>query len=53
MTNTPNTNAQHQASTTLRQKPEWKKPMLDILSLEDAEHGGSSLHDVVGRHKSN
>lgn len=52
MTNAPNMNAQHPASATIPQKREWKKPVLDILSLEDAQHGGVTLHDSFGRHKS-
>ncbi len=52
MTNAPTTNAQHPASPTAPQSREWKKPMLDILSLADAQHGGSHLHDALGLHKS-
>jgi hypothetical protein len=52
MTNTPSTNAQHPASPTVPERREWKKPVLDILALVDAQHGGASLHDQFGKHKS-
>ena len=52
MTNAPTTNAQHPASPTGPQRREWKKPMLDILSLADAQHGQTHLHDALGLHKS-
>jgi len=52
MTNAPTMNAQHPASATVPQKREWKKPVLDILALEDAEHGMSHVHDGLNSHKS-
>jgi hypothetical protein len=52
MTNTPSMNAQ-QASATVPQRREWKKPVLDILSLEDAQGGPFHLFDGHGKHKSN
>jgi hypothetical protein len=51
MTNTPTMSAQHPASASVP-KREWKKPVLDILSLEDAQHGGARNHDFLGRHHS-
>jgi hypothetical protein len=51
MTITPSMNAQHPASAIVP-KREWKKPALDILSLEDAQFGGSRNHDATGRHHS-
>jgi hypothetical protein len=53
MTNTPSTNAQHPASASTPQRREWKKPVLDILSLEDAQHGKFHLFDGNSFHKSN
>jgi hypothetical protein len=53
MTNTPSMNAQHPASASVPEKREWKKPVLDILSLEDAQHGPWTLFDGVSKHKSN
>jgi hypothetical protein len=52
MTNTPSTNAQHPASPTIPQRREWKKPVLDILELVDAQHGTATTHDFNGKHKS-
>jgi hypothetical protein len=52
MTNAPNRNAQHPASAIVPQKREWKKPVLDILALADAEHGVSHINDATGKHKS-
>ena len=52
MTNAPSMNAQHPASASVPQRREWKKPVLDILSLEDAQHGGLSNLDGFGRHRS-
>jgi hypothetical protein len=52
MINTPSLNAQHPASTIVPQRREWKKPVLDILALADAEHGIGSLHDGKASHKS-
>jgi hypothetical protein len=52
MTNTPSMNAQHPASAIAPQRREWKKPVLDILSLADAEHGASHVHDGLNSHKS-
>jgi hypothetical protein len=52
MTNTPSTNAQHQGSTISPQKREWKKPVLDILALTDAQHGHAVVHDGFTKHKS-
>ena len=51
MTNAPSMNAQHPASATA-QKREWKKPMLDILALAEAQHGHGSTHDGAIKHKS-
>jgi hypothetical protein len=53
MTITPSMNAQHPASASVPQRREWKKPVLDILSLENAEHGRWTLFDGAGKHKSN
>lgn len=52
MTNAPNTNAQHPASAIAQQRREWKKPVLDILALADAEGGKGRVHDAFGAHKS-
>jgi hypothetical protein len=52
MTNTPSVNAKHPASAIAPQRREWKKPVLDILSLADAEHGMSHVHDGLNSHKS-
>ncbi len=52
MTNTPSMNAQHLASAIAPQRREWKKPVLDILSLADAEHGVGHVPDGLGKHKS-
>ena len=52
MTNAPSLNAQHTASATFPQKREWKKPVLDILDLADAQHGVSHVHDALNKHKS-
>jgi hypothetical protein len=51
MTNTPSMTAPRPASISVP-KREWKKPVLDILSLEEAEHGGVRNHDFLGRHHS-
>ena len=53
MTITPSMNAQHPASANVPQRREWKKPVLDILSLEDAQNGPYHLFDGHGKHKSN
>ena len=53
MTNTLKMNAQHPASASVPQRREWKKPVLDILSLEDAQAGPFHLFDGQGKHKSN
>ncbi len=52
MKDAPSTNAQHPASAIVAQKREWKKPMLDILALADAQGGQSHVHDGVNKHKS-
>ncbi len=52
MKDAPTMNAQHPASAITAQKREWKKPMLDILALADAQGGHSHLHDGVQKHKS-
>jgi hypothetical protein len=52
MTNAPSMNAQHQGSTIPPQRREWKKPVLDILALANAQHGRSSTHDGFSKHKS-
>jgi len=51
MTNAPSMNAQHPASA-IAQKREWKKPVLDILALADAQSGHSHQHDGLNKHKS-
>jgi hypothetical protein len=51
MKNSPSMNAQHPASA-VAQKREWKKPMLDILALADAQGGHFTNHDGVSKHKS-
>ncbi len=45
MKDAPSMNAQHPASAIAAQKREWKKPMLDILALADAQGGHSHVHD--------
>ena len=52
MTSTLNVNAQHPASASVPQRREWKKPVIDILSLEDAQAGVGTNHDFQGKHKS-
>jgi hypothetical protein len=52
MINTPSLNAQHPASAIIPQRREWKKPVLDILALADAEHGVAGTHDGKFAHKS-
>lgn len=52
MTNTPSMNAQHPASAIVPQRREWKKPVLDILALADAQLGHNHVHDGVHTHKS-
>ena len=52
MTNAPTVNAQDQAPPTGPQRREWKKPVLDILALADAEAGRGTVHDAFNRHKS-
>lgn len=52
MTNTPSTNAQHQASSTTPSLREWTKPVLDILALANAEKGFSHVNDRLNSHKS-
>lgn len=52
MKDAPTKNAQHSASAIAAQKREWKKPMLDILALADAQGGHSHTHDGVNKHKS-
>jgi hypothetical protein len=51
MTNTPSTNAQHPASPTVPRR-EWKKPVLDILALAEAQGGRSHVADGHSHHKS-
>lgn len=46
MNNTASTNAQ-QASHAVKERKEWTKPVLDILDLENAEHGPKR---IVGDH---
>jgi hypothetical protein len=53
MTNTPSKKDQHPASASVPQKREWKEPVLEILSLEDAQGGPWQLFDGHGKHKSN
>ena len=52
MTNTPSTNAQHQASLSVPSRKDWTKPVLDILALANAEHGFSHINDRLNSHKS-
>ena len=52
MTSTLNVNAQHPASASVPQRREWKKPVIDILSLEDAQAGVGTNHDFSGKHRS-
>jgi hypothetical protein len=52
MTDAPSTNAQQQASSTVLERKDWKRPVLDVLALATAEHGGSSVHDGALKHKS-
>jgi hypothetical protein len=52
MTNAPTMNAQHPASAIVPQRREWKKPVLDILALADAQAGHSHVHDGIDKHKS-
>ncbi|HEX6770742.1 MAG TPA: hypothetical protein VF126_01865 [Acidobacteriaceae bacterium] len=52
MTIAPSLNAQHPASPSLPQKREWRKPVIDILDLADAQHGASHVHDALNKHKS-
>jgi hypothetical protein len=52
MTNTPNTNWQHQASSEALQRKDWKKPVLDVLALADAEAGRGFVNDRLNAHKS-
>lgn len=34
-------------------RPEWKRPVLDILALADAQHGNGLVHDAhISKHKS-
>ena len=44
MTSTLNVNAQSPASASVPQRREWKKPVIDILSLEEAQHGKHEQH---------
>ena len=53
MTNTLSMNAQHAASASVPQRRDWKKPVLEVLSLEDAQHGTFTHHDAFQAHKSN
>jgi len=52
MTNAPSMSAQYPASTMVPQRREWKKPVLDILALADAQGGHSHVHDGIDKHKS-
>jgi hypothetical protein len=52
MTNAPSTNAQQQASFAALERKDWKRPVLDVLALANAEHGQSHVHDAVLTHKS-
>jgi hypothetical protein len=45
-------NAQHPASAIVPQRREWKKPVLDILALADAQLGHGKIHDGATQHKS-
>ena len=33
-------------------KKDWRKPVLDILELESAQHGASHVPDGLSRHRS-
>ena len=52
MTNAPSTNAHDQASSTVLERKDWKRPMLDILALANAAHGNSHVNDHAIAHKS-
>lgn len=52
MTSTLNVNAQDPASASVPKKREWTKPVMDILSLEDAQAGHFTNHDFSGKHRS-
>jgi hypothetical protein len=52
MTSTLKMNAQQPASASVPQKREWKTPVIDILSLEDAQAGHFTNHDFSGKHRS-
>jgi hypothetical protein len=53
MKNAPSMNTQYPASPNVAPRREWKKPMLDILALADAQHGQGFVHDGhISKHKS-
>jgi hypothetical protein len=52
MTNAPSMNAQDPVSATVPQRREWKKPVLDILTLADAQGGHHTAHDAAAFHRS-
>ena len=52
MKNAPSKNSQDTASPAAPRQ-EWKRPMLDILALADAQHGNGLVHDgQFSKHKS-
>lgn len=53
MKNAPSKNSQVTASPNAAPRQEWKRPMLDILALADAQHGNTLVHDgQFSKHKS-
>jgi hypothetical protein len=52
MTNAPSMNAHNPASAIVPPKREWKKPVLDILALADAQGGHHTTHDGIDKHRS-
>jgi hypothetical protein len=52
MKNAPSV-SDHTASPSDAPRPEWKRPMLDILVLADAQHGNGLVHDAhLSKHRS-
>jgi hypothetical protein len=52
MKNAPSMSADT-ASPNAAPRPEWKRPMLDILALADAQHGNGLVHDGhLSKHRS-
>lgn len=52
MTDAPSTNGQQQASSPALERKDWKRPVLDILALANAEHGLNGVSDRTKFHKS-